>query len=68
MLDLEDIFGPDGPLARALPDFKVRREQLRMAEGVSAALSARESLLRLAPARAKPLPIWSRRCFRARAC
>ncbi|HEV3183119.1 MAG TPA: ATP-dependent DNA helicase [Steroidobacteraceae bacterium] len=45
MLDLEDIFGPDGPLARALPDFKVRREQLRMAEGVSAALSARESLV-----------------------
>src|SRR5215471_8547176 len=45
MLDLEDIFGRDGPLARALPDFKVRREQLRMAEGVSAALAARESLV-----------------------
>ena len=45
MLDLEDIFGHDGPLARALPDFKVRREQLRMAEGVSAALGARESLV-----------------------
>ena len=45
MLDLEEIFGPDGPLARALPDFKVRREQLRMAEGVSAALAARESLV-----------------------
>jgi ATP-dependent DNA helicase DinG len=45
MLDLEDIFGDDGPLARALPDFKVRREQLRMAQGVSAALAARESLV-----------------------
>src|SRR6516225_568496 len=45
MLDLEDIFASDGPLARALPDFKVRREQLRMAEGVSAALAARESLV-----------------------
>ncbi len=45
MLDLEDIFGRDGPLARALPDFKVRREQLRMAEGVSAALAAGESLV-----------------------
>jgi len=45
MLDLEDIFGRDGPLARALPDFNVRREQLRMAEGVSAALAARESLV-----------------------
>jgi ATP-dependent DNA helicase DinG len=45
MLDLEDVFGRDGPLARALPDFKVRREQLHMAEGVSAALAARESLV-----------------------
>src|SRR6516162_1072309 len=45
MLDLEDIFGEDGPLARALPDFKVRREQLRMAQSVSAALSARDSLV-----------------------
>jgi ATP-dependent DNA helicase DinG len=45
MLDLEDIFGHDGPLARALPDFKVRREQLRMAQGVSSALAARESLV-----------------------
>jgi ATP-dependent DNA helicase DinG len=45
MLDLEDIFGPDGPLQRALPDFRVRREQLRMAERVAAALRARESLV-----------------------
>ena len=45
MLDLEDIFGGDGPLARALPDFKVRFEQLRMAQGVSAALAAHESLV-----------------------
>jgi ATP-dependent DNA helicase DinG len=45
MLDLEDIFGGDGPLARALPDFKVRFEQLRMAQGVSAALAAGESLV-----------------------
>jgi ATP-dependent DNA helicase DinG len=45
MLDLEDIFGGDGPLARALPDFKVRREQLRMAQGVSSALAAHEALV-----------------------
>ena len=45
MLDLEDIFGEDGPLARALPDFRVRREQLRMAQSVSTALSARDSLV-----------------------
>jgi len=45
MFDLEDIFASDGPLARALPDFKMRREQLSMAQGVSAALAARESLV-----------------------
>src|SRR5215475_15014437 len=45
MLDLEDIFGADGPLAHALPDFRVRREQLRMAQRVAAALSAPEALV-----------------------
>jgi ATP-dependent DNA helicase DinG len=45
MLDLEDIFGHGGPLERALPDFKVRHEQLRMAERVAEALAARESLV-----------------------
>jgi ATP-dependent DNA helicase DinG len=45
MLDLEDIFAHDGPLARALPDFRVRREQLRMAQSVSAALASHESLV-----------------------
>jgi ATP-dependent DNA helicase DinG len=45
MLDLEDIFGRGGPLERALPDFRVRREQLRMAEHVAGALAARESLV-----------------------
>ncbi|HVN44992.1 MAG TPA: ATP-dependent DNA helicase [Steroidobacteraceae bacterium] len=45
MLDLEDIFGHEGPLARALPDFRVRRQQLRMAQSVSAALAAQEPLV-----------------------
>ncbi len=45
MLDLQDIFGQGGPLERALPDFRVRREQLRMAERVAAALEARETLV-----------------------
>jgi ATP-dependent DNA helicase DinG len=45
MLDLEDIFGRGGPLEQALPDFKVRREQLLMAERVAGALAARESLV-----------------------
>jgi len=45
MLDLEDIFGHGGPLQQALPDFKVRREQLLMAQRVADALAARESLV-----------------------
>ncbi|HKT73281.1 MAG TPA: ATP-dependent DNA helicase [Steroidobacteraceae bacterium] len=44
MHDLEDIFGPGGPLQQALPDFKVRRQQLRMAQRVADALEARETL------------------------
>ncbi len=45
MLPLDDIFGADGPLERALPDFTPRRQQLRMAERVSRALEAREPLV-----------------------
>ncbi len=45
MLDLEDIFGPEGPLQRALPDFRFRRQQLRMAERVVAAMTNREALV-----------------------
>jgi ATP-dependent DNA helicase DinG len=45
MLDLEDIFGPGGPLERALPDFRVRRGQLRMAQRIAAALGDRETLV-----------------------
>jgi ATP-dependent DNA helicase DinG len=45
MLDLEDIFGPEGPLQRALPDFRFRRQQLRMAERVATAMTNREALV-----------------------
>ena len=45
MLDLEEIFGPGGPLERALPDFRVRSGQLRMAQRIADALAARESLV-----------------------
>ncbi len=45
MLDLEDIFGRDGPLERALADFKVRRGQVAMGQRVAAALATRESLI-----------------------
>ncbi len=45
MLDFEDIFGPEGPLQRALPDFRFRRQQLHMAERVAGALENREALV-----------------------
>jgi len=44
-LDLEDIFGPEGPLQRALPDFRFRRQQLHMAQRVANALDHREALV-----------------------
>src|ERR1700744_1089093 len=45
MLDLEDIFGPGGPLHSSLPDFKSRWQQLRMAERVATALEHRETVV-----------------------
>jgi ATP-dependent DNA helicase DinG len=45
MLDLEDIFGPGGPLQTALPDFKSRWQQLRMAQRVATALEYRETVV-----------------------
>src|SRR5262249_3134973 len=45
MSDLEEIFGPEGPLQRALPDFRFRRQQLRMAERIASALEHREPLV-----------------------
>ncbi len=45
MHDIEEIFGPDGPLARSLPDFKPRRAQRDMAERVAAALAERRPLV-----------------------
>src|SRR4030081_1686260 len=44
MVDLSDIFGHGGPLDRALPDLKARRQQLRMAERVATAIDSRETL------------------------
>ena len=45
MLDLEDIFAPGGPLQSALPDFKSRWQQLRMAQRVATALEHRETIV-----------------------
>ncbi|MFO7324771.1 MAG: ATP-dependent DNA helicase [Pseudomonadota bacterium] len=41
MLDLEEIFSSEGPLARALPGFRPRPSQLAMARAVADALSSR---------------------------
>ncbi len=45
MLDLEDVFGPRGPLARTLPGFTPRRSQLAMASRVAGALENRTPLV-----------------------
>jgi len=42
---LAEIFGRDGPLAAALPDYTVRAQQVAMAEHVAAALAGHEPLI-----------------------
>ena len=43
--DLEDLFGADGPLASALPGYRVRDGQLAMAREVSSAMQTRSTLV-----------------------
>jgi ATP-dependent DNA helicase DinG len=43
--ELADIFGPGGPLARALPGFRFRQQQLEMARAVARAIAARAPLI-----------------------
>lgn len=45
MLDIHDIFGAEGPLARHLPGFRPRSAQIEMASGVAAAVEQRSSLV-----------------------
>ena len=45
MLELDDIFGAQGPLARALPDFTPRAQQVQMASRVAQAIESRETLV-----------------------
>ena len=45
MLAVEDILGPDGPLARNLPSFAPRAEQIEMARCVAEALDKLEPLV-----------------------
>jgi len=44
-IDYKDLFGADGPLARALPDYAYRPEQAAMARAVGAALARLEPLI-----------------------
>src|SRR5262245_62108961 len=44
-MDFDDIFGTEGPLARAIPGFSTRDEQIAMAEHVWRALRTRGRLI-----------------------
>jgi ATP-dependent DNA helicase DinG len=44
-VDLAPVFGPDGPLARALPAYRFRTQQLAMAAAVARAIAERTPLL-----------------------
>jgi ATP-dependent DNA helicase DinG len=44
-IDYKELFGADGPLARALPDYAYRPEQAAMAHAVGAALARLEPLI-----------------------
>src|SRR3954468_7049442 len=45
MYDLDEVFGPSGPLKRSLPGFSPRRSQLAMANRVAGALANRAPLV-----------------------
>ncbi|PWT70935.1 MAG: helicase [Proteobacteria bacterium] len=45
MIDLEALFAADGPLARAVPAYKLRMQQLEMARAVAEAIEARGILI-----------------------
>jgi ATP-dependent DNA helicase DinG len=45
MKDLEALFAETGPLARAIPGYKLRSQQVEMAEAVSGAIDSRDLLI-----------------------
>jgi ATP-dependent DNA helicase DinG len=45
MYDFDEVFGADGPLARAIPGFATRLEQIAMANTVAASLAAGGQLI-----------------------
>ncbi|MES2354818.1 MAG: ATP-dependent DNA helicase [Pseudomonadota bacterium] len=45
MLDLSFYFNPDGPFAKTIPGYRIRSQQLEMAESVARAIEKRERLI-----------------------
>jgi len=44
-ISVADILGPEGSIARRLPNYEMRPQQMAMAEGVAAAIRAKEHLV-----------------------
>jgi ATP-dependent DNA helicase DinG len=44
-ISLPDVFSPDGPLARGIPGYRLRAQQLEMAERIAAAIAANSVLV-----------------------
>ena len=45
MIDIDEILGADGSIARRLPNFEVRQEQIQMARAVEHAVSEKKHLI-----------------------
>jgi hypothetical protein len=59
---LKEIFSPDGPLAQSIGGYRVREQQVDMAERIAAAINSQFGVYRRGGdrARARPLPTWCR--------
>ena len=44
-LTLKEVFSPDGPLAAGIPGYRVRQQQVEMAERIAAAIAANSVLV-----------------------
>jgi hypothetical protein len=64
-LSSPEIFSPDGPLAQAIGGYRVRQQQVEMAERIAAAIHSNSVFIAEAgTGTARPLPTWCRRCSR----
>jgi hypothetical protein len=62
-MNIETAFATDGPLAKAIPGFSPRPQQIEMAAHIAATLKKTACWWpRPAPAPARPTPTWCRRC------